>query len=410
MKFPKVSKNLVFYILYVLIFSYILVKFFIGRNPIIQSNTLMYWILLTLSFILTTKYAKKMNIGLKGLIFIGFYYAFFILCEILDLLFGISVWNQTERTSNCYDWFEQYLAQGYDTDYKMDYTEALFDNDFDLSIKEATVNKYNYIFNELKLKPGMKLLDLGCGTGVWMTYCKERGVDVTGLTLSEEQAKIVRSKGFTNVYVQDYRILNENFLNQFDRITLFGSTEHNCSFTGIYNIFGYNENIDKCDNLRTDLYSLCKSYLKQNGMMYICTIVINDNYEFSNYDLMQGYIMERHYGGRYSRFGKYVKSIENADVEIVDIKDTTRDYHYCSIADPDYFGCWTVRWNENTGNKIVYLVKGITTDPFLLHHWLYYGFDTWQWQFGTTCGHKQPLTDEEIKNAPCLNKWYLCKV
>ena len=49
-------------------------------------------------------------------------------------------------------------------------------------------------------------------------------------------------------------------------------------------------------------------------------------------------------------------------------------------------------------------------DPFLLHHWLYYGFDTWQWQFGTTCGHKQPLTDEEIKNAPCLNKWYFCKV
>ena len=145
-------------------------------------------------------------------------------------------------------------------------------------------------------------------------------------------------------------------------------------------------------------------------MMYLGTLVINDHYKFSNYDLMQGYIMERHYGGRYSRFKNHTQSIENADVEIADIKDTTRDYHYCSIADPDYFGCWTVRWNENTGNKIVYLVKGIATDPFLLHHWLYYGFDTWQWQFGTTCGHKQPLTDEEINNAPCLNKWYFCKV
>jgi hypothetical protein len=45
------------------------------------------------------------------------------------------------------------------------------------------------------------------------------------------------------------------------------------------------------------------------------------------YDLLQGYIMERHYGGRYSRFNDYKKSLTDANFKILNIIDTTADYH-----------------------------------------------------------------------------------
>lgn len=410
----NINNKLFLYLITFLVFLYILIKFFVGSKSILQENTIIYWILLITSFLITinvlkTKYNRKLNNGIKTLIFVGIYYLLFIIVEFMDIFLGISLWNQTERTSNCYDWFEQYLSQNYDEDFKMDYVESYFNGDYKLSIKDATIKKYDYIFEKLQLKPGMKLLDMGCGSGIWMLYCKNRGVETVGLTLSKEQARVSREKGL-EVYVQDYRLENSNFINQFDRITLQGSTEHNCSFTGIYNIFGYNKNIDKCNNIRTDLFKLCKKYLKENSKIYIAGLVINDDYKFSNYDLLQGYIMERHYGGRYSRFDDYKKSLTDADLKILNIKDTTADYHYSSIADEDYFGCWKVKWNENTLNKITYFIKGVLSDPYLLHHWLYYSLDTWQWQFGSSCSHKKPLTDEEVNNSPCQNKWFLCSV
>ena len=406
--------NIIKYTIFSLLLLYIILKYIINTNYL-QQNTVMYWILLITSFLITinvlkTKYNRKLNIGIKILIFVGIYYLLFIIVEFMDIFLGVSLWNQTERTSNCYDWFEQYLSQNYDEDFKMDLSEGYFDGDYKLSIKDATIKKYDYIFDNLQLKPGMKLLDMGCGSGTWMLYCKNKGVKTVGLTLSKEQARVSREKGL-EVYVQDYRLENSNFINEFDRITLPGSTEHNCSFTGIYNLFGYNENIEKCNNIRTNLFKLCKKYLKEdNAKIHIAGLVINDDYKFSNYDLLQGYIMERHYGGRYSRFSDYKKCLTDANFKILNIIDTTADYHYTPVVDEDYFGCWKVKWNENTLNKITYFIKGVLSDPYLLHHWLYYSLDTWQWQFGSSCSHKKPLTNEEVNNAPCQNKWFLCSV
>src|SRR3990172_2447105 len=83
--------------------------------------------------------------------------------------------------------------------------EGIFENNYSMTLQEATINKYEYIFNKLELKPGMKLLDAGCGTGVWMEFCRSKGIDVIGMTLSPEQAQLVKNKGLT-VYVGDYRI------------------------------------------------------------------------------------------------------------------------------------------------------------------------------------------------------------
>ena len=142
--------------------------------------------------------------------------------------------------------------------------------------------------------------------------------------------------------------------------------------------------------------------------MFIAGIVLNENYKFTNYDYLQGYIMERHFGGRYSRFSHFKKSLEDSGFKIDQIKDTTTDYAYTPIIAKDHFGCWKVKWHQDTLDKCLYLLKGFLTDPFLMHRWIYYNNDTWQWQFGTSCSYKKPLTKQQVNNAPAQNKWFLC--
>ncbi|MCU0892214.1 MAG: cyclopropane-fatty-acyl-phospholipid synthase family protein [Sandarakinorhabdus sp.] len=82
---------------------------------------------------------------------------------------------------------------------------------------------------ELDLKPGLRVLDIGCGWGGLARYLhKVSGAQVTGVTLSEEQLKYARAEaarqGLTGVDYQliDYRAVT----GQYDRIVSVGMFEH----------------------------------------------------------------------------------------------------------------------------------------------------------------------------------------
>ncbi len=310
-------------------------------------------------------------------------------------------WDQTERTATCYNWFEQYLEKNYDRN--KDYSEGVFENNFSLTLDQATQKKYDYIFNKLELKPGMKLLDAGCGTGKWMQYCKERGVTVVGLTLSTEQAKVVREKGL-EVQVSDYRKRNETFVGSFDRITALGSSEHVCSSLGALT----GAAAERCNQIRIDTWKLFHDYLKPSGKFYVTVLTINKNAKWHLSDWMQSYILERHYGGYYSTMEDiFNKVVPKTGFKLTDLQDKTIDYHWSSIVDKDHFGHWTIKWDENTYNKISYLLKGSVTDPHLIHRWLYYFMNTWMWQFGAY--QEKPLTPEQVESAPVQLKYFMLK-
>ena len=115
--------------------------------------------------------------------------------------------------------------------------------------------------------------------------------------------------------------------------------------------------------------------------------------------------MQRHYGGYYAKTEIISKSITDNGFTINSIDDYTKDYHWISVAEPDHFGHWWIHWEENPFDKIIYFFKGLVTDPFLLHHWLYYGMDTWMWQFGGY--QKTPLTDNQVKKAIANLKYFV---
>ena len=63
------------------------------------------------------------------------------------------------------------------------------------SLEQAQADKKAHIAAKLYLKPGQRVLDIGCGWGGTALYLhRVAGVDVTGITLSEEQLKVARRR------------------------------------------------------------------------------------------------------------------------------------------------------------------------------------------------------------------------
>jgi cyclopropane-fatty-acyl-phospholipid synthase len=110
----------------------------------------------------------------------------------------------------------------------------------------AQKNKMDLICRKLDLRPGQRILDIGCGWGSFAKYAAENyGVSVVGITISKEQREFAENlcKGLSVEFrLQDYRDLDEKF----DHIVSVGMIEH----VGFKNYRNYMEVAKRC--LKTD--------------------------------------------------------------------------------------------------------------------------------------------------------------
>ncbi|MCS3903670.1 cyclopropane-fatty-acyl-phospholipid synthase [Methylohalomonas lacus] len=94
------------------------------------------------------------------------------------------------------------------------------------TLDEAQEHKLELVCRKLDLKPGQRVLDIGCGWGSFARYAAEHyDVHVTGLTISKEQAELARAecRGLpVEIRLQDYRDCNDTF----DHIVSLGMFEH----------------------------------------------------------------------------------------------------------------------------------------------------------------------------------------
>ena len=112
----------------------------------------------------------------------------------------------------------------------MAYTCAYYPT-LDATLEQAQADKFDLVARKLRLEPGMRLLDVGCGWGGMVLHAaREYGVQVLGVTLSRKQAewadKAIAEAGLSDlaeVRHQDYRDVTES---GFDAISSIGLTEH----------------------------------------------------------------------------------------------------------------------------------------------------------------------------------------
>jgi cyclopropane-fatty-acyl-phospholipid synthase len=137
------------------------------------------------------------------------------------------------------------------------YSCAYFLRD-DMSLEAAQAAKKAHIAAKLRIEPGMRVLDIGCGWGgMGLTLARDYGAEVVGVTLSKEQHALaverVRAAGLErqiDVRLTDYRKVS----GRFDRIVSVGMFEH----VGVPH---YNE-----------YFSFVNSALEEDGLALIHTI------------------------------------------------------------------------------------------------------------------------------------------
>jgi cyclopropane-fatty-acyl-phospholipid synthase len=123
-------------------------------------------------------------------------------------------------------------------DDEMVYSCAYFRDATD-SLEAAQLQKIDHILTKIQLKPGERLLDIGCGWGALiLRAAKHYGARCTGITLSQRQFDLatqrVREAGLSEqceVLLMDYR----DVPGQFDKITSVGMFEH----VGLNNLQAY---------------------------------------------------------------------------------------------------------------------------------------------------------------------------
>ena len=137
-------------------------------------------------------------------------------------------------------------------DKRLNYTCGYWKNAQDLD--EAQEAKLELVCKKINAKPGMKILELGCGWGSFAKYAAEKyGVSVLGVTVSKEQVALGMElcKGLpVELRLQDYREVE----GKFDAVISIGVMEH----VGYKNYRTYMQVVDRC--------------LKEGGIGFVHTI------------------------------------------------------------------------------------------------------------------------------------------
>jgi len=127
------------------------------------------------------------------------------------------------------------------------------------TLDEAQEAKLDLICKKIMLKPGMTVLDVGCGWGGFVKFAAEKyDAKVVGITVSKEQVELAKQlcKGLNvDIRLQDYRDLKEKF----DSVVSVGMIEH----VGYKNYREYMKVVDRC--------------LKEDGLFLLHTIAGNNS-------------------------------------------------------------------------------------------------------------------------------------
>jgi cyclopropane fatty-acyl-phospholipid synthase-like methyltransferase len=309
--------------------------------------------------------ARARGLAAGGLALVGVYLALFAAVELAFFAGAAELTSRAERVASAYQWFDVYLSPRA----KLNLTEGYFGGRWGLAPEAALARKYELAYGLLGLRPGMAVLDVGCGYCGWLAYLARRGVRGVGLTLSPQQAAACAPH---TALVRD--VMAEggaDGLPAVDAVTMFGSLEHfvNCRQTRAQQSRAYEA-----------LFRRCAALLRPGGRVFVSAIHLTPGYPRSPGYYAHCYLLERHYSGMYPEAGQVAAAAAAAGLAPAARIDTTEDYRWTSVRDPEHFGAFRARLDSP--RRACYAAFMFLTDPYAAAKWLYHACGSWMWQFG----------------------------
>lgn len=191
----------------------------------------------------------------------------------------------------------------------MAYTCALYTHR-ETSLEQAQAAKFDLVARKLALRPGQRLLDVGCGWGgMAMHAAREYGVHVVGVTLSPSQAAWARDavaqaglEHLVEIRHQDYRDVTEA---EFDAVSSIGLAEH----VGIAHHSAY--------------FTFLRSRLRPQGLLLNHCITRPHNRPESTGAFIDRYVFP---DGELTGAGRIVTEAQDAGLEVVHVENLRKHY------------------------------------------------------------------------------------
>jgi cyclopropane-fatty-acyl-phospholipid synthase len=211
-------------------------------------------------------------------------------------------------------------------DPNMVYSCAYFENG-DETLASAQMKKIDHILTKIRLQPGQRLLDIGCGWGALVRRAAQKyGARCVGITLSENQFLLarerVRQAGLeqqVEIRLQDYRDVGGSY----DRITSVGMFEH----VGLRHLSSY--------------FSKIHSLLAEQGIALNHGITSTDvESREAPYDggkFIEKYVFPK---GELPHIGLVLKTMQEGGLETLDVENLRR--HYARTC-----GIWAENFEKN---------------------------------------------------------------
>jgi len=370
------------YLLYFIVFLQIATYFILKSTCVITNVNTLITLTVWVIFIYLAHHFNEKLFLLGPIVLL-------LLNEILFMMFDIDGFDGDSRTKLFYDIATTYFIQNQNNN--LNFTEGIYLKDLtddtslmneeesrEVSNEILTKNKYDKFFMYLNIEPheykNLKILDIGCGNGVFIKYCNSLGIQTTGMSISNEQVEALKKQNL-DVYLGTYNELQPQFIGKYDIVTFWGSIEHiiqsyPCSKSGE----------KKAEAKVQTVMSFVRQYYRPDSnykLLFTTTLHMNKNICENT---LSAYLVERAYGGWYfyDASGQTLPDkIESIGFQKMKQQDFTYHYYMVSKIDPTHFGAPA---KPNLYNMLP-LLFGIFINPNLIAMSLYTLRGEWMWQF-----------------------------